>query len=70
MYVTNITRVTINTTDWTYSFRDLRRGKKGVPFEMSNINYAYYGKKYTHAYIIRNFDRQGQNAITKVNSGV
>lgn len=49
--------------------RSLRAdGKKPEAFEMSNINYAYYGKKYTYAYMARNFDRKEQNAITKVSS--
>jgi hypothetical protein len=33
---------------------------------MSNINYAYNGRKYTYSYMVKNFDRADPNAITKV----
>ena len=33
---------------------------------MSNINYAYNGRKYTYGYMVKNFDRADPNAITKV----
>lgn len=47
--------------------RDLRRADKSpAAFEMSNINYAYNGMKYTYGYAVRNFDLTKQNAITKV----
>ncbi|XP_045174041.2 carotenoid isomerooxygenase-like [Mercenaria mercenaria] len=67
-YTTNVTRFTINMADFSARMRNLR-GDKTVPaaFEMSNINYAYYGKKYTYAYMVRNFDRREQNALTKLN---
>ncbi|XP_076117851.1 carotenoid isomerooxygenase-like [Mytilus galloprovincialis] len=65
-YTTNVTRITINTTDWTAMFKYLRTGPPAA-FEMSNINYAYNGRKYTYAYMSRNFDRADQNAVTKLN---
>jgi hypothetical protein len=39
---------------------------KAFPYEMSNINYAYNGRKYTYGYMVKNFDRADPNAITKV----
>jgi hypothetical protein len=53
-------------SDSSARMRNLRGDKKPAAFEMSNINYAYDGKKYTYAYMARNFDRSDQNAITKV----
>ena len=47
--------------------RNLRKpDKSAAAFEMSNINYAYNGRKYTYGYATRNFDLKEQNAITKV----
>lgn len=67
-YTTNVTRITINLSDFSVRMRSLRGdGKAPAAFEMSNINYAYQGKKYTYAYMVRNFDRREQNAITKLN---
>lgn len=65
-YFTNVTRITIDTTKWTASFRNLRNNTASA-LEMSNINYAYYGKKYTYGYMIKNFLRADQNAIIKLN---
>lgn len=66
VYITNVTRITINTTSWTASFKNLRTGPPGA-YEMSNINYAYNGRKYTYGYMVKNFDRADPNAITKLN---
>lgn len=67
-YTTNVTRITINLSDLTARMRNLRGDNKApAAFEMSNINYAYQGKKYTFGYMIRNFDRREQNAVTKLN---
>ncbi|KAL4220089.1 Retinoid isomerohydrolase [Mactra antiquata] len=69
VYYTSVTRITINKSSFTLSsIRSLRAANKPQEaFEMSNINYAYYGKKYTYAYMVRNFVRYEQNAITKLN---
>ena len=54
-------------TDHTITMRNLRKpDKSAAAFEMSNINYAYNGRKYTYGYATRNFDLKEQNAITKV----
>lgn len=66
VYISNVTRITINTTSWTASFKNLRTGPPGA-YEMSNINYAYNGRKYTYGYMVKNFDRADPNAITKLN---
>ncbi|KAH3873821.1 carotenoid isomerooxygenase-like isoform X2 [Dreissena polymorpha] len=66
-YTTNVSRISLNMTSKSVSVVDLRRGKSPATFEMSNINYAYNGKKYTYAYMVRNFDLHEQNAITKLN---
>lgn len=66
-YTTNVTRITINTTDWSVSVRNLRKDTTPTAFEMSNINYAFNGRKYTYGYMAKNFDRPDQNAITKLN---
>lgn len=67
IYTTKVSRITINLSDFSARMRSLRaNGKPPAAFEMSNINYAYNGKKYTYAYMARNFDRRDQNAITKV----
>jgi len=65
-YLTNVSRITINTADWTASIRNLRNGPPAA-FEMSGINYAYSGRKYTYAYMAKNFDQIFTNAITKLN---
>ncbi|XP_053406723.1 carotenoid isomerooxygenase-like [Mercenaria mercenaria] len=66
-YTTNVSRVTINMTDFTASMRSLRNpARDPAAFEMSNINYAYNGKKYKYGYMARNFDRKERNAITKL----
>lgn len=66
-YTTNVSRITIDMSDFTARMRNLRGDVKApAAFEMSNINYAYNGRKYTYGYMIRNFDRREQNAVTKV----
>lgn len=66
-YTTNVSRIRINMTDWTAEVVNLRPGKAPAAFEMSNINYAYNGIKYTYGYMAKNFDIKDQNAITKLN---
>lgn len=67
-YTTNVSRIRINMTDWTAEMYNLRDPKKpAAAFEMSNINYAYNGRRYQFGYMARNFDQKEQNAITKLN---
>ncbi|XP_060584886.1 carotenoid isomerooxygenase-like isoform X2 [Ruditapes philippinarum] len=67
-YTTDISRITINMTDFTARMRSLRTKDKDLAaFEMSNINHAYNGKKYTYGYMAMNFDRRERNAVTKLN---
>ncbi|XP_045188570.2 carotenoid isomerooxygenase-like isoform X2 [Mercenaria mercenaria] len=67
-YTTNVSRITINMTDFTASMRSLRNpARDPAAFEMSNINYAYYGKKYKYGYMARNIYRKERNALTKLN---
>ncbi|XP_053387890.1 carotenoid isomerooxygenase-like [Mercenaria mercenaria] len=67
-YTTDISRITISLSGMSARMRSLRaNGKPPTAFEMPNINYDYYGKKYTYAYLAKNFDRRDQNAITKLN---
>ncbi|XP_045181134.1 carotenoid isomerooxygenase-like [Mercenaria mercenaria] len=67
-YTSNVTRITIHMSNWTASLRSLREPRKPpAAFEMSNINYKYNAKKYTYAYMARNFAMKDQNALTKLN---
>lgn len=66
--VTDLSRISINMTDWTATTRSLRLPEKPpIEIEMPSINYAYNSKKYKYGYAIRNCLLKDQNAIWKVN---